>query len=74
MLHSAEDLALRVPSLNKKELTLLASVGALNKLEGIGHRRDALWQVERAGKMEGHSSDRTATYCVTRHKASLFIK
>ena len=50
---SAEDLALRVPLLNRKELTLLARVGALNSLEGIEHRRDALWQVERAGKMEG---------------------
>ena len=51
--HSAEDLALRVPALNRKELTLLARVGALNKLAGIEHRRDALWQVERAGKLEG---------------------
>jgi error-prone DNA polymerase len=50
---SAEDIALRVPVLNRKELTLLARVGALNKLEGIEHRRDALWQVERAGKLEG---------------------
>jgi error-prone DNA polymerase len=50
---SAEDLALRVPAFNKKDLTLLARIGALNKLEGIQHRRDALWQVERAGKPEG---------------------
>ena len=50
---SAEDLALRVPLLNKKELTLLARIGALNNLERVEHRRDALWQVERAGKMEG---------------------
>src|ERR1700678_418391 len=50
---SAEDLALRVPILNRKELTLLARAGALNKLDGIEHRRDALWQVERAGKLEG---------------------
>jgi error-prone DNA polymerase len=50
---SAEDIALRVPALNRKELTLLARVGALNSLDGIEHRRDALWQVERAGKMEG---------------------
>jgi error-prone DNA polymerase len=47
---SAEDLVLRVPSLNRKELTLLARIGALNNLDGIAHRRDALWQVERAGK------------------------
>jgi error-prone DNA polymerase len=50
---SAEDLAQRVPSLNRRELTLLAGIGALNKLDGIEHRRDALWQVERAGKLEG---------------------
>jgi error-prone DNA polymerase len=42
-----------VPLLNRKELTLLARVGALNSLDGIAHRRDALWQVERAGKLEG---------------------
>lgn len=50
---SAEDIALRIGTLNRKELTLLAQIGALNKLEGVGHRRDALWQVERAGKFEG---------------------
>ncbi len=50
---STEDLALRVPSLNRRALTRLAQIGALNRLDGIGHRRDALWQVERAGKLEG---------------------
>jgi error-prone DNA polymerase len=50
---SADDLALRVPSLNRKELTLLARIGALNQIDGIAHRRDALWQVEWAGKPEG---------------------
>jgi error-prone DNA polymerase len=50
---SAEDLALRIPSLDKKELALLAQIGALNKIDGIAHRRGALWQVERAGKLEG---------------------
>src|ERR1700761_7356719 len=50
---SAEDLALRVRTLDKKELTLLARVGALNEVDGITHRRDALWQMERAGKKEG---------------------
>jgi error-prone DNA polymerase len=53
MFRSVEDLAMRVPSLNRKELTLLARIGALNKLNGTEHRRDALWQVERAGKLEG---------------------
>jgi error-prone DNA polymerase len=50
---SAEDIALRAPLLNKNELTTLAHIGALNKVAGITHRRDALWQVERAGKLEG---------------------
>jgi error-prone DNA polymerase len=40
----AEDLALRVPPLDRRELTLLARIGALNKLDGIAHRREALWQ------------------------------
>jgi error-prone DNA polymerase len=51
--HTVDDLALRVPGLNKKEITLLANIGALNNVAGISHRRDALWQVERAGKPEG---------------------
>ena len=50
---SVDDLVLRVPQLNRKELTLLANIGALNTLDGVEHRRDALWQVERAGKPEG---------------------
>ena len=50
---SADDLAQRVPLLNRNELTLLARIGALNQLNGVEHRRDALWQVERAGKHEG---------------------
>jgi error-prone DNA polymerase len=53
LFRSTEDLALRIPTLNAKELTLLARVGALNRLGGVEHRRDALWQVERAGKLEG---------------------
>jgi error-prone DNA polymerase len=50
---SIEDLVARVPSLNRKELRLLASIGALNSIDGVAHRRDALWQAERAGKPEG---------------------
>jgi len=50
---TTEDLTARVPSLNRKELALLARIGALNQLDGIEHRRDALWQVERAGRLEG---------------------
>jgi error-prone DNA polymerase len=50
---SADDLALRAPSLNRKELTLLARIGALNWIDGVAHRRDALWQIEWAGRPEG---------------------
>jgi error-prone DNA polymerase len=50
---SVDDMVLKVPQLNRKELALLANVGALNSLNGVEHRRDALWQVERAGKAEG---------------------
>jgi error-prone DNA polymerase len=50
---SVDELILRVPSLNRKELALLANVGALNSLNGVSNRRDALWQIERAGKPEG---------------------
>jgi error-prone DNA polymerase len=51
--NSAEDLALRVPALNRRELAALARIGALNWLDGIAHRRDALWQVEEAGRPVG---------------------
>jgi error-prone DNA polymerase len=53
LFRSVEDLALRISAINPKELTLLAKIGALNKLDRVGHRRDALWQIERAGKPEG---------------------
>jgi error-prone DNA polymerase len=44
---SIDDLALRVPQLRKDEINRLAEIGALNSLER-GHRRDALWQAQRA--------------------------
>ncbi len=70
---SIVDLAHRVPELRRKELVLLASIGALNSigctkeedaLANLGsarkvgsrqrlHRRDALWQVERAVRFAG---------------------
>ena len=53
LFRSAEDLAQRVPALGRRELTRLAQIGALNQLDGIRHRRDALWQMERAGRPEG---------------------
>jgi len=43
---SVDDLALRVPELRKDEINRLAEIGALNSLEA--HRRDALWQAQRA--------------------------
>ena len=52
---SLDNLACRVPELQKRELVLLAEVGALNFLspEHRIHRRDALWQVERACRRTG---------------------
>jgi error-prone DNA polymerase len=50
---SVDDLALRAPELNRRELVTLASIGALNPLTGVEHRRDALWQVEEAGRPVG---------------------
>jgi hypothetical protein len=41
-----------MPSLNRSELALLAHIDALNAIGGVTHRRDALWQVERAGNLE----------------------
>jgi error-prone DNA polymerase len=52
---SVDDLARRVPELQKRELVVLAEVGALNFLRGDHriHRRDALWQVERSYRRTG---------------------
>jgi error-prone DNA polymerase len=50
---SVDELALHVPALNRKELVALAQVGALNTLGEVAHRRDALWQVEQAGRPVG---------------------
>jgi error-prone DNA polymerase len=52
---SVDDIARRVPELQKSELVVLAEVGALNFLspEHRMHRRDALWQVERASRRSG---------------------
>ena len=52
---SIDDLVLRVPELQKNELVQLADIGALNFLdpENPRHRRDALWQVERAAQRTG---------------------
>jgi len=50
---SIQDLAMRVPELRKSDLTMLAQIGALNSLGENIHRRDALWQVEYAGRATG---------------------
>jgi error-prone DNA polymerase len=52
---SITDLARRVPELQKRELIFLAEIGALNFLDPDQHlhRRDALWQVERACRRTG---------------------
>jgi error-prone DNA polymerase len=50
---SIEELARRVPSLSRVDLATLAEVGALNSIGEGSHRRDALWQVQRAGRQAG---------------------
>jgi error-prone DNA polymerase len=50
---SVADFAERVPALNRKELVALARIGALNSLDEVEHRRDALWQVEEASRPVG---------------------
>ena len=52
---SIEDLAGRVPQLSKANLAMLARIGALNPISSDNqfHRRDALWQVERAVRQPG---------------------
>jgi error-prone DNA polymerase len=53
---SVDDLKLRIPAMQKPELAGLAEIGALNRLaakESGMHRRDALWQVERAARRAG---------------------
>ena len=53
--HSIDDLKLRVPALQKSELTALAEIGALNFVGNQPgfHRRDALWQIERVSRRAG---------------------
>lgn len=50
---SVEDLALRVPMLNRGDLAQLARIGALNALGGVEHRRDAIWQIEQVSRPVG---------------------
>jgi error-prone DNA polymerase len=51
---SIEDLKQRVPYIQKDELRVLASIGAMNFISSTRiHRRSALWQVERSGRPAG---------------------
>ncbi len=50
---SVDDIATRVQELNRKELVGLARIGAMNSVGEVEHRRDALWQVEQAGRRVG---------------------
>ena len=51
---SVDDLKQRIPEIQKSELAALAEIGGLNSISGRGsHRRDALWQVERAARRPG---------------------
>jgi error-prone DNA polymerase len=52
---STEDLARRVPELSRANLAMLAKIGALNHISADTplHRRDALWQVEKAARRVG---------------------
>lgn len=63
LFQSVDDLTLRLPAMNRKELVGLARIGAMNSLGDVEHRRDALWQVEQAGRpvgplLRGTASDR----------------
>ena len=53
LFQSVEDLALRVPMLNRGDLAQLARIGALNALDGVEHRRDAIWQIEQVSRPVG---------------------
>jgi error-prone DNA polymerase len=52
---SIEELARRVPELSRANLRILAQIGALNNISADTrlHRRDALWQVEKAAQRVG---------------------
>jgi error-prone DNA polymerase len=52
---SIDDVKRRIPQMQINELRVLASIGAFNFISGktTAHRRDALWQVERANRRPG---------------------
>lgn len=53
--NSIDDLTLRVPEIHRDELATLAAIGSLNHIgkDRPIHRRDALWQIERASRKAG---------------------
>jgi error-prone DNA polymerase len=57
---SIDDVVRRVPGLRKPELRMLAEIGALNSLGG--HRRDALWEAERALRPAGPLFEETGPW------------
>jgi len=52
---SIDDVKQRIPQMQINELRVLASIGAFNFMDSkaAAHRRDALWQVERANRRPG---------------------
>src|SRR5262249_393722 len=56
---SIEDLVARVPEINKREIRALSLAGALNFDHTI-HRRQALWQSERAIQPKGSLFENTS--------------
>jgi error-prone DNA polymerase len=51
---SIDDVKRRIPQMQINELRVLASIGAFNFISSeFTHRRDALWQVERANRRPG---------------------
>lgn len=68
---SVDDLTVRVPELNRKELVTLARIGALNSLDNVEHRRDALWQIEEAGRPVGPLLRAAGSRAATTSKTSL---
>lgn len=74
LFRSADDLALRVPLLDKKELILLARIGALNKLDGIepAVTRSGKWTAPESSK--GLCSERAWNHWPMTRSLCHFIK
>lgn len=48
-----KDFASRVPLVKRSDLMQLSKIGALNALDGVQHRRDAIWQIEECCRRTG---------------------